>query len=58
MVDDYRIVSTVSPIGQAIVGKKVGETYTFEKPTGEIASGMILEVENVKTNTNEKQKHL
>src|SRR5688500_10062115 len=31
---EHDIISPRSPLGQALVGKKVGETATFESPTG------------------------
>ena len=32
--DDYEILSTESPMGQAVLGTKQGDTVAFETPTG------------------------
>lgn len=32
--DDYEILSTESPMGQAVLGARQGDTVTFETPTG------------------------
>lgn len=42
--DDINVFSPSSPIGEAILGKKAGETAEFEAPNGKTMKVKILEV--------------
>lgn len=56
-IDGYRVISIKSPIGQDILGKKEGDLHSYNTPSAKVTCE-VKKVENVKTNTNEKQKHL
>ncbi|WP_040162120.1 transcription elongation factor GreA [Nigerium massiliense] len=42
---DIEVFSPQSPLGAAILGKKVGETATYEGPTGKSFEVQVLEIE-------------
>ena len=41
---EHDIISARSPLGQAIVGKKVGDTVEYESPTGAMLSVEIVSI--------------
>ncbi|MEX0593081.1 MAG: transcription elongation factor GreA [Nitriliruptoraceae bacterium] len=45
--DELEILSTESPMGQAIMGLKAGETASFETPTGTKVSLKVTSIESL-----------
>ena len=55
---DVKLVSKDAPMAAAIMAKKVGETFEFVKPNGEVSRGIITELDNEFCKTTAKQKKL
>ena len=49
------IISINSPMGAAVLGKKVGEEFSYECPAG-LTTGTILEIFNTELSMQEEQK--
>lgn len=41
VLGDVQLISTQSPLGKAILGKKVGETVVYRGPAGEMAARIV-----------------
>jgi transcription elongation factor GreA len=46
-VTDWPVFSNLSPLGQSIIGRKVGETITYTAPNGKLISVEILKIESL-----------
>lgn len=55
---DVKLVSKDAPMASAIMGKKVGESFTFTKPSGSLSNGIVTDIDNEFCKTTAKQKQL
>jgi len=43
---EHNVLSPDSPLGQSIIGKRIGDEISYELPNGRIANVVLVDVQN------------